>query len=206
MGIWRASLVATATVLLWAGTASAGEEEVTTPAAVPEAILSVTVGVETEGLIVAVDRAAAATRELAASIKELAEHPQLSESQRAQMKETLDKVGAITDAVARSVDGVPAAIEGSREPIVRAVEDVGTKALRTLIGIGILALALVAAALWVVYFWTLRPIKQAVATASGNLATLAQSLEQTALLVERIQEKTEVGGETPAAPEKELAP
>ena len=192
MSTWRASLVATVVLLLWTGAAAAEEEEgVMPPAGVPEAFLSVTVGVETEGLVVAVDRAAEATLALAASIREMAENPQLTDSQRAHIQKTLDRVGSITGAIAEAVDGLPEAVERTRKPIVEAVEDVGNRLLWTLAGIGILVLALVAGALWVVYFWTLRPVKQAVATASGNLATLAKSLEHTALLVEGIQAKND---------------
>jgi hypothetical protein len=195
MCAWRGGFVAAVVLLLCAGSASAHEEETAKPPGVPEAFLSVTVGVETEGLIVAVDRAGQATRELAGSIRKLAENPQLSDSQKAAVQETLDRVGGITGAIAEAVSGLPESIERTREPIVKAVNDVGNKLLWTLAGIGVLLLALVACTLWAVYFWTLRPVKQAVATASGNLATLAKSLEQTALLVERIQAKNDETGE-----------
>lgn len=162
------------------------------PAAQPalaSSYLNINVGVDIDGLVLAADRITAATQELADSIKELAQNPNLSPEQQKELHGTLIKMSEISMSLNSAIVQLPAVVEKSRRPLLNTLDDLGTSIVWTFAAMGFALLLLLVGSFWLLYRFILFPIQTAIVTTSNNLSVLSQSLQHTAVLVDNIQQQ-----------------
>lgn len=157
--------------------------------AAPNSYLNINVGIDTDGLILAANRITAATQELSLSIQALAQNPNLSPEQQEELHATLNKMGDISVSLNSAIAALPSSIEKSRRPLLNTVDEAASSIVWTFASMGFALLLLLACAFWLLYRFVLFPVQSAIVATSNNLSVLSQSLQQTAVLVDNIQQQ-----------------
>ena len=147
------------------------------------AYVTVNIGVELHAIERAATEVATSMSDLSRSVATLSKSPSLSEEQKAELLAVMGRVDSLSGRVVEAINGIPGAVEKSREPLVGIASDLAYDVMLT-IGLTLALLVLVVLAILVgIYFFVLKPARTLVTHSTQRITDLFAALERTADLV-----------------------
>jgi predicted PurR-regulated permease PerM len=155
-----------------------------TPPLVPPSI-TLNVGMEINGLEQAVDKAASGMQLMGQSLRELANHPDLTEEQKNHIQQVLTRIDTLNRNLNTTVSNLPDTIKNGISPIVQAGEEIMGQIKWIAILSALLIILIIIAALAGTYYFVLAPGSKTLISTATQLSELSNSLNTAAEIVEK---------------------
>ncbi len=169
------------------GEKSSNKERIETHTETP--YVSINIGIEIDGLEVAAVQAAEGLELIGKSLRDIADHPDISPERQKQIEHSLSRINELSQSLTVSVEQLPATVEKSMAPVVKVSNQLSDKIKQIIIITSIALILIILIALVAVYYFVLAPSTQAVITTTKLLGELADTLESTANIVEAASER-----------------
>jgi hypothetical protein len=151
--------------------------------------ISMDIDVKIAGMESAAEEAAEGLTLIGEALHKLADKPELTQENRQQVEQTLIRVDALGQSLALVVDRLPATVEKSVEPLVKASNTLSSQIKRIVIITSIALILIILTALAAVYYFVLAPGTRSVIKTATLLDELANTLKITAEIVEISSER-----------------
>lgn len=148
------------------------------------AYVSMNVGVEINGLETAALQAAEGLELIGESLRNIADHPELSPERQKQIEHSLSRVNQLSQSLTATIEQLPTTVEKSIAPVVKVSNQLSAKIRQIIIIASITLILIILIALVAVYHFVLVPSTQAVIKTTKLLGELAEALETTANTVD----------------------
>ncbi|MEZ9132767.1 GTP-binding protein [Vibrio breoganii] len=166
-----------ALVLAFSAFTSLAEEAVTKQ---PQPLINVDMTLDLDGMEQYAEQATQSLESISDSLQAIVDNPNLSDDQKQALDKTINSVNQLTLSTTQTLRGLPGALEQSRVAFKQTsqtlMDDLQFKLIVVLCAIVlVIVLALVA-----IYLLILKPMQQTLVRATGNISSMAQSIQITA--------------------------
>ncbi|PMG06693.1 GTP-binding protein [Vibrio breoganii] len=166
-----------ALVLAFSAFTSLAEEAVTKQ---PQPLINVDMTLDLDGMEQYAEQATQSLESISDSLQAIVDNPNLSDDQKRALDKTINSVNQLTLSTTQTLRGLPDALEQSRVAFKQTsqtlMDDLQFKLIVVLCAIVlVIVLALVA-----IYLLILKPMQQTLVRATGNISSMAQSIQITA--------------------------
>ncbi|MDN3715256.1 GTP-binding protein [Vibrio breoganii] len=166
-----------ALVLAFSAFTSLAEEAVTKQ---PQPLINVDMTLDLDGMEQYAEQATQSLESISDSLQAIVDNPNLSDDQKQALDKTINSVNQLTLSTTQTLRGLPDALEQSRVAFKQTsqtlMDDLQFKLIVVLCAIVlVIVLALVA-----IYLLILKPMQQTLVRATGNISSMAQSIQITA--------------------------
>jgi hypothetical protein len=151
--------------------------------------ITMNIGVEIAGLEKAAKEAAEGLNLIGESLQNLADKPELTPEHQKQIKQTLTRIDVLGQSLTLVVEQLPATVEKSMAPVVKASNELSSQIKRIVIITSIALILIVLTTLAAVYYFILAPGTRSVIKTANLLDELANTLKATAEIVEISSER-----------------
>ncbi|MFA0356555.1 GTP-binding protein [Vibrio breoganii] len=167
-----------ALVLAFSAFTSLAEEAVTKQHQQP--LINIDMTLDLDGMEQYAEQATQSLESISDSLQAIVDNPNLSEDQKQALDKTINSVNQLTLSTTQTLRGLPNALEQSRVAFKQTsqtlMDDLQFKLIVVLCAIVlVIVLALVA-----IYLLILKPMQQTLVRATGNISSMAQSIQITA--------------------------
>ncbi|MEZ9589621.1 GTP-binding protein [Vibrio breoganii] len=166
-----------ALVLAFSAFTSLAEEAMTKK---PQPLINVDMTLDLDGMEQYAEQATQSLESISDSLQAIVDNPNLSDDQKQALDKTINSVNQLTLSTTQTLRGLPDALEQSRVAFKQTsqtlMDDLQFKLIVVLCAIVlVIVLALVA-----IYLLILKPMQQTLVRATGNISSMAQSIQITA--------------------------
>ncbi|PMO63159.1 GTP-binding protein [Vibrio breoganii] len=166
-----------ALVLAFSAFTSLAEEAMTKQ---PQPLINVDMTLDLDGMEQYAEQATQSLESISDSLQAIVDNPNLSDDQKQALDKTINSVNQLTLSTTQTLRGLPDALEQSRVAFKQTsqtlMDDLQFKLIVVLCAIVlVIVLALVA-----IYLLILKPMQQTLVRATGNISSMAQSIQITA--------------------------
>ncbi|OED94006.1 hypothetical protein [Vibrio breoganii] len=166
-----------ALVLAFSAFTSLAEEAMTKQ---PQPLINVDMTLDLDGMEQYAEQATQSLESISDSLQAIVDNPNLSDDQKQALDKTINSVNQLTLSTTQTLRGLPGALEQSRVAFKQTsqtlMDDLQFKLIVVLCAIVlVIVLALVA-----IYLLILKPMQQTLVRATGNISSMAQSIQITA--------------------------
>lgn len=151
--------------------------------------ITMNIGVEIAGLEKAAKEAAEGLNLIGESLQNLADNPELTPEHNKQIKQTLTRIDELGQSLTLVVEQLPATVEKSMAPVVKASNELSSQIKRIVIITSIALILIILTTLAAVYYFILAPGTRSVIKTANLLDELANTLKATAEIVEISSER-----------------
>ncbi|RKF18746.1 hypothetical protein DBZ36_10135 [Alginatibacterium sediminis] len=154
--------------------------------------INLQLNLEVVGIDKAAQQAAQALTNIATSMEMLANDPELSVEEQAQLDKTFLAIEQLSTQLNASLQQVPKTLEQSAKPIVSLADNLSQKIQLWVIIILVALVLIIIASILAIYFGVLAPTSRSIITVTSHVNQLASSLKITAELVEKTTQQNQV--------------
>ncbi|MEZ9895858.1 GTP-binding protein [Vibrio breoganii] len=146
----------------------------------PQPLINVDMTLDLDGMEQYAEQATQSLESISDSLQAIVDNPNLSDDQKQALDKTINSVNQLTLSTTQTLRGLPGALEQSRVAFKQTsqtlMDDLQFKLIVVLCAIVlVIVLALVA-----IYLLILKPMQQTLVRATGNISSMAQSIQITA--------------------------
>ncbi|OCH76857.1 GTP-binding protein [Vibrio breoganii] len=166
-----------ALVLAFSAFTSLAEEAVTKQ---PQPLINVDMTLDLDGMEQYAEQATQSLESISDSLQAIVDNPNLSDDQKQALDKTINSVNQLTLSTTQTLRGLPDALEQSRVAFKQTSQTLMDDLQFKLIVVWCAIVLVIVLALVAIYLLILKPMQQTLVRATGNISSMAQSIQITA--------------------------
>ncbi|MFA0066434.1 GTP-binding protein [Vibrio breoganii] len=167
-----------ALVLAFSAFTSLAEEAVTKQQQQP--LINVDMTLDLDGMEQYAEQATQSLESISDSLQAIVDNPNLSDDQKQALDKTINSVNQLTLSTTQTLRGLPDALEQSRVAFKQTSQTLMDDLQFKLIVVLCVIVLVIVLALVAIYLLILKPMQQTLVRATGNISSMAQSIQITA--------------------------
>ncbi|PMO72895.1 GTP-binding protein [Vibrio breoganii] len=166
-----------ALVLAFSAFTSLAEEAMTKQ---PQPLINVDMTLDLDGMEQYAEQATQSLESISDSLQAIVDNPNLSDDQKQALDKTINSVNQLTLSTTQTLRGLPGALEQSRVAFKQTSQTLMDDLQFKLIVVWCAIVLVIVLALVAIYLLILKPMQQTLVRATGNISSMAQSIQITA--------------------------